>query len=145
MQQTGEDGKEFTQLPGHTLALFIDLGQKRQFMNWRSNPGYATYIDCTEWVEVDDPTAATGKKWDKQTRKKKIKCAPDVKQFERRLTAPLHELMNAWSTAYEKRFKGRAIKAHGRLWCWWTLAQKLGLDNSSTPEPLQVPTPQPPQ
>ena len=100
----------------HTVVKFWTMADKQKFTGYYQEPGYGTVIACTEWREVDKEGDTGGKEWKVVEVKERIKLAPTVTQFERRLTAPMHELMNALSTAFPLRFKGRSLKPH-----WKTL------------------------
>ena len=71
-------------------------------------------VQCTDWREVEKQDGSGQKEWKAVEIKDKIKLTPTVTQFERRLTAPMRELMNALSTAFPKRFKGRSLKPRWR-------------------------------
>jgi len=105
-----------TELALHTVVKFWTMMDKQKFTGYYQEPGYGTVVPCTAWREVDKDDGTEGKEWKVVEVKERIKLAPTVTQFERRLTAPMHELMNALSTAFPARFKGRSLKPH-----WKTL------------------------
>ena len=116
VQFQGEDDK--TQLSSHTLLRFFSTQDKRRFTDYFSTPGYPTMLPVQDWREVNaqDPQDPDRKEWQEVEIKEKVKCTPAVTQFERRLTAPMHELMNAFTAAFPKRFKGHTLKPY-----WKTL------------------------
>ena len=111
VQYQAEQGKK-SQIAAHTLVKFWSVEDKRRFTDYFQEPGYPTIIPCTDFEEVEDPQNPGQKKWDLVERKERIKLTPSVTQFERRLTAPMHELMNALTTAFPQRFKGQTLKPY---------------------------------
>ena len=81
-----------------------------------------------ESVELTDPNATEDEKnkacsqWELKTKTEKIKAAPAVTQFKRRLEAPFHQLMNAISQAFP-RYRGQTLKPY---WKTLVLTDKEG-------------------
>ena len=72
----------------------------------------------TEEIEEESQT------WSKEMTAQRIKVTPGNTQYERRLCAPFHQMMNAYTEAFPQ-YKGQRLKAH-----WKTLILTDPHDNS---------------